>query len=161
MKTLIVVVALSTFGFATDAQAQYSTGSFYCLDACLGVVGGLDASIGVGGLVFGAGSMVKVGQGRISKKWFLGSYIFGSANLLLSVVWGGLAAGNDRDPIFWAGFISHAVIAVWNLVVPTIGYIRGEKELAPGQLGISPVVLDGRDFAGKRWAGLGIRVFGF
>ena len=62
--------------------------------------------------------------------------------------------------IFPALAPAHLVVALWNLTMPTIGYIRGSPLDRPA-LTFAPVVLNGRGAGGHRWSGLGVNVATF
>ena len=159
--TMMLVLGVLAFGTATEARAQYN---FVCGPECTTVVGTLgvvDASMGFAGAVFATGTTVTVAQGRMSKWWFSGSYAFGTINLLLSVFWGAAAVSAKTDAGLWAVFAAHATVAVWGITIPTIGLIRGERPQSTNALTLAPVIVQGRDAGGNRWAGVGVRVFGF
>ena len=55
--------------------------------------------------------------------------------------------------------VAHGSIALWNLIIPTVGFIRGER---PGATpSVAPVFLTGRAPGGHRWSGVGINVATF
>ncbi len=158
--TMMLVLGLLTFGSATEARAQYIACGQGC-EMALGILAGVDASLGVAGVVFATGASVKVAQGRLSRPWFGGSYAFGTINLLLSAFWGFAAASTGREAALWGVFAAHATVAAWNIAIPTIGLIRGERSQSTDALSLAPVIVQGRDAGGKRWAGVGVRVIGF
>jgi hypothetical protein len=147
-----------TLGAAPEAHAQDGMGALLAF-----VVAGvaLDAGVAVGGLTTGIGSSVHVGLGNYRRGWFISSYVFGGLNLGLSIMWSSLAADNTSSAGTWGAFAAaHGTIAAVNLVMPTIGFVRGQQS-SPYDAQLRPVVVGGLDAAGQRWTGAGLQLTGF
>ncbi len=150
MTTLRVLAVLCLL-VGSEARAQYG-GMF---EAAV-LVGAAESSLVVGSLVTAIGSTASLGKtqhGRLP--WFVCSYIAGAANLamagsMLAVV---SVQGRNGSAIAPALGIGHLVLALWNIVVPTVGLAAG-----PAEQTVAPVVVSGRDRAGRTWGGVGVRV---
>jgi hypothetical protein len=153
-KTIALLVVLA----AVEARAQWIPS--ICSGSSCDVIGGVlvtgavfDAALGIGGLVTGTGSSVKIGQGHFSKVWHFLSLGMGGGNLLACGLWSYIAANNFGKPGYVALAAAHGAIGAWNLVSALVGF-----NLPPE---VAPVVIGGRDAAGRRWTGVGVRVLSF
>lgn len=148
MQRLLAVLCLVV---ASEARAQYG-GMF---EAAV-LIGAAESSLVVGSLVTAIGSSASIGRTHHGQlPWFVCSYIAGAANLamagsMLAVV---AAQGQNTSAIAPALGIGHFVLALWNIVLPTVGIFVG-----PSEQSVTPVVVSGRDRAGRSWGGVGVRL---
>ena len=112
-----------------------------------------EASLLVGSIVTGTGSTISVDKTHAGRlPWFVCSYIAGAANLVMSGTFVAILAGGGSNPSGFAVAMAagHLGLALWNLVAPSMG--------APESPSVAPVVLAGKDRAGRRWAGVGLNI---
>ena len=164
MKTVGLILLVAMFGFTRHAHAQ--GGAFGGpIDGLEILIVAVEASFAVSGIATGIGSSVSVAQGTVDKRWFVTGGIMGTINIAMAVG----ALGNSKpanpingnrgfDPLLVSVGVGHLAIGLWNLVMPTIGFLRGRSEPGPT---VVPMVFIGRGTSGSRWAGLGFQVSGF
>ncbi len=162
MKSFCLGLTLVVLGVSFEARAQQ-----YIDDEVAYVAVGLDLAFALGGITTGIGSTAMEAKGKVNRHWFAASYTMATFNLALSCLWfygseavGPHGTGNGMNPWMNAIALTHAAIAVWNVVVPTLALVRGDRSDTP-PTSFAPVVLGGRDAAGHRWSGLGVQVVGF
>jgi len=115
----------------------------------------LSATSAIAAIITGLGSSRAVAAGQLRHTWFIAAYIVSGVNLALGVASIALAVEYvpQLDPLFAVG-AAHALLAGWNVVVPSVGFALGEAA-------VTPVALQGIDAAGRRWVGAGVRLAGF
>ena len=161
-----LAVLLSLFVAVSEARAQGGvppTGSF---DAILVIISVADGTFAAAGAVTGIGSTIKLAQGKRSVPWFVSSAATGVINLALGI--GALyLSPNNRygqqttyDPGVVAVGVGHLLVGLWNVLTPTLGFLRTpvRGEVAPV---VTPMVLGGQGPSGSRWNGLGVQFTGF
>jgi hypothetical protein len=167
-SVLGAVLAVVLLAGAHEARAQGSNfGPFGDAVTTVGI--GAGAGLMAQGLITGVGSSVSVARGRPNKAWFISSYVLGTLNLGGAAIfahfaldpWSSLHKREDGVDARWAGMaIGYAAVGLWNLVMPTLGFIRGTSE-SSSTVTIAPVLLRSRDAAGRRWTGVGLQVANF
>jgi hypothetical protein len=156
MKNLMLIVALTAAGFASEARAQWQPGVGGAGDVIGGVMiaaGAFDGLVGVGGLVAGTGTAIAVGRHGNAKPWWIASIALGAANAGLGLIWMGLASGNFWDQGFVGIAAAHLGVAAFDVVMAAIGVTHPPP--------VEPTVVAGRDSSGHAWTGLGIRLAQF
>ena len=140
-----------------DAHAQYSGNGSELVPIFITAMV-IEGGTGIGGVVSGIGSAVHVGKGTVNNGWFASSYVFGGLNLAAAFLWGALADGDPGSTGYAALATAHGSVALIDLALPTIGYLRGPRH---SRAHLRPVVVGGLDVGGQRWAGGGVELVGF
>lgn len=151
--------ATTLLGAAPEARAQYEALTVVLVAAAV-----VDGGVAAGGLVTGIGSTVHVAQSHYRRGWFVAGLVFSGLNAAIAIPWtmesANAASHGHRDPFFDGIAAAHISLATINLVVPTIGLIRGKSVDQPAAQ-LRPVVVGGTDAGGQRWTGAGLQIIGF
>jgi hypothetical protein len=156
MKNLILIVALTAAGFASEARAQWQPG----LGGAGDIVGGIlfagaaiDGLAGAGGLVAGTGTAIQVGRHGNARPWWIASLALGGVNAALSLGWTALAANNFWDKGFVGVAAAHMGVAAFDFVMAAVGITHPPP--------VEPTLVSGRDVSGRKWTGMGLQLARF